>query len=374
VSDLKGRAASGGILLAADGTAGHVCPALALAAAYRSQRPGTRVVFLGTTSGFAHRLVPVRGFRFEVVRASPVHGVRGAAKLRAIAEMFAGARRVRAILAAHEIELVIGFGGYASAGGVLAAKRAGLRTAILECNAAPGLANRWLGRLVDRVYLGFAGAAAAFPPGRSRCLGVPVRPEIAALRGAARKAPHGRPTRLLIVGGSQGSPFLNRRVPDLIRDLSRRGLRLQVRHQTGEGDAESLRRTYERLGLAAGVDPYIDEMDAAYRWADLAIAAAGAGTLAELAVVGLPVLIVPLDGAARNHQVENARAFAAETGAWWVTESRWDGDSIAARLADLLRDPEALSELSHKMRRLADPDVADRMVTDCEANLLGPAR
>jgi UDP-N-acetylglucosamine--N-acetylmuramyl-(pentapeptide) pyrophosphoryl-undecaprenol N-acetylglucosamine transferase len=201
--------------------------------------------------------------------------------------------------------------------------------------------------------------------------GNPIRPAIAALAAEERKAPHSenRPLHLLVTGGSLGATFLNQRVPDLLQKVVDRGLSLEVRHQVGGFAVEHVRAAYARAKIAAVVSSYIDDMVEAYRWADLAIARAGAGTIAELAVSGLPALLVPLPNAPGNHQVANARAFTAIGGGWSVEEKDWRAEAPIDRLTNILRDETVWTAASRRARQFATPHATRTIVADCEALL-----
>jgi UDP-N-acetylglucosamine--N-acetylmuramyl-(pentapeptide) pyrophosphoryl-undecaprenol N-acetylglucosamine transferase len=345
------------VALAGGGTAGHVFPLLAVAAAYRVLRPDILLLFLGAEGGDECRLAAQAGLECVALPAAPLFGVGPLGQLRAAWRVLRAQRAARALLAARQIELVIGSGGYVSAAPLLAARRLGLATAIIEPNVAPGLTNRMLGKLVDRVYLGSSAAAAHFAAARRRVTGVPMRPGLTP-RPAAR--PPG-PPRVLVTGGSGGSGFLNRAVPALLAALRARVGALAIRHQSGSSDAEAVAAAYAALGLAAQVEPFIDDMAAAYAWADAAVAAAGAVTLAELAAVGLPALVVPLSTASEDHQTANARTFAAAGLGRWCAESDWDRDALVDWLASAL----------HRSPRdsVADDGAAAAIVSDCEALL-----
>lgn len=345
------------VALAGGGTAGHVFPLLAVAAAYRVLRPDVLLLFLGAEGGDECRLAAQAGLECVALPAAPLFGVGPLGQLRAAWRVLRAQRAARTLLAARQIDLVIGSGGYVSAAPLLAARRLGLATAIIEPNVAPGLTNRLLGRLVDRVYLGATAAQAHFAAARRRVTGVPVRPGLIA-RTTPR--PPG-PPRVLVTGGSGGSGFLNRAVPPLLAALGARGGALAVRHQSGGSDAEAVAAAYARLALPAQVEPFIDDMAAAYAWADVAIAAAGAVTLAELAAVGLPALVVPLSTASEDHQTANARAFAAAGLGRWCAESEWDRDALVEWLATALR--------AAPRAPLAADRAAAAIVSDCEALL-----
>jgi len=356
------------VVLAAGGTAGHVYPALAIADAYRRAVAPLEVLFFGTADGFEARLVPRSGFPFSVVRCSPMVGENLLGKARTVGNLGGAFLRARKLLRATRAELVIGLGGYPSVPVLLAARSLGLRTAIHECNAEAGLANKLLGRIVDRVYLGFEAAAAQFRSQGTLVIGNPVRPDVALLAEDKRSPPsRERPVRILVTGGSQGSAFLNRHAPALLRRLSDNGFTLEMRHQAGEDEVEAVRGAYERAGLRASVTSFVDDIASAYRWADFAITCAGAATLSELAIVALPALLVPLSSAARNHQVSNAATFASAAGSCWVNEEAWRPDALVPKIATLLRHQGLWLAASARLRQAAKPHAGRTLVADCEA-------
>lgn len=356
------------VALVAGGTAGHVYPALEVARAYRQRVPDADVLFIGTEGGFESRLVAAHGYRLELVPGAPLFGVGAAGKALALARLVTGTHRARQLLRSERIQLVLGFGGYSSAGTMVAARTLGLHTAIFEANALPGLTNRLVGRVVDRVYLGCAAALPAFASTKTLVTGVPVRAEMVDA-GIHREARPVTPFHILVSGGSLGSAFLNQQAAALLRCLTEQGVALEVRHQAGARDLEAVRNTYERAGLSAHVTAYDDQMADAYAWAHFAIACGGAGTLAELAASGLPALLVPLSGASEDHQEANARAFATLSGSLWVREKDWRPALLAAQIAELLTRPDDWAAATQRLRWLATDDAVSVIVADCEAVL-----
>jgi UDP-N-acetylglucosamine--N-acetylmuramyl-(pentapeptide) pyrophosphoryl-undecaprenol N-acetylglucosamine transferase len=352
------------VAIAAGGTAGHVHPALAVADAWRAAVPDLEVVFLGRAGGPEARLVPAAGHRLVPVPAAPLFGVGPWGRVRAAGMLVAGAARARGVLRAEGIGLVLGFGGHASAGAVLGAWSLGLPTAIHEANAVAGVANRLLARVADVVLLGFPEAAPGFPARKVRVVGTPVRAAVAGV--VAGRDGAGGALRVLVLGGSEGSPFLNARVPDLLLRLR---TPLEVRHVAGRFDPAPIAAAYAAAGIRATVVPYLDDVAGAYRTADVAVTCAGAGTLAELAATRLPALLVPLGSAALDHQSANARAFAAATGLPWVREEAWDPTALAARLAALVGER---GRAAARLGAAAAPDAARNVVEACQALL--PAR
>ena len=355
------------VVLVGGGTAGHVYPALAIANAYQQHVASIEVLFFGTGGGFEAKLVPRYGYPLLVVRSRPLMGESLLGKARTVGSLASAVLQARRMLIAAKADIVIGFGGYASVPTMLAARGLRVPTAIHECNAVAGLANKILARLVDRVYLGFEAAAGQFR-GRALVTGNPVRPDVYALAAQPHHPPSAkRPSRVLVTGGSQGSSFLNRQVPGLLSRLAAGGLALEVLHQCGEAGSESVRETYREAGVSAAVTPFVDDMAKAYQWADLAISCSGAATLAEVAIVGLPVLLVPLSTAAKNHQESNATAFAHVTGGCWLSEDTWRPDPLLGKITGLLRHRTVWQEASEGVRRFARPDASRMLVADCEA-------
>jgi UDP-N-acetylglucosamine--N-acetylmuramyl-(pentapeptide) pyrophosphoryl-undecaprenol N-acetylglucosamine transferase len=361
------------IALACGGTAGHVYPALAIAEAYARYGEDIQLLFLSTPDGFAQRLVPSAGHRLVMVQGAPWFGMNRRGKLRALRHLAVGVLQARQVLKTYGVRLAIGVGGYASAAAICAAKSLGISTVIHEANTVPGLTNSLLGRFVDRVYLGFAGAAQQFTQEREVVTGNPIRSRIASLSREPRRTPNieQQAIHILVTGGSLGAQFLNRYVPSLLKQVADYGVALEVRHQVGAFDPDVVYRSYGDSGIIAQVESYIDNMADAYRWADFAIARAGAGTLTELAVSGLPALLVPLPHAPGNHQVKNAEAFQEAGAGWRVQEEDWRTEVVAKSLATFFRDREAWIAASFGARRFTTPDAAQAIVADCEALMAG---
>lgn len=350
------------VVLAGGGTGGHVVPALALADAFRAR--GSAVLFVGTAQGYEARMVPKRGYAIELVSGSRLVGGGLGTKVRGLWNLVRGIQAARRILRRVKPALVIGVGGYASGAALLAARSLGIACAIHESNAVPGLTNKVLGRLVGRAYLGFEAARAAFAAHKALVCGNPVRSEIAAV-AAGRRWRGERPAHLLVVGGSQGSEFLNQQVPALAAALAARGVALEVRHQVGKLDPAPVQQAYRDAAIQASVEGFIDDMAAAYAWADLAVTRAGSGTVAELAAAALPALLVPFPHAAGDHQAANAAAFCAQGGGRWVRQGAWQRDELCAWAEPLLTQAEAWQRASQAAAAVALPQAAAAVVRDC---------
>lgn len=355
------------VLIAVGATAGHVYPALAIADAYRQTFPDLDVRFAGPFDRLAARVLAARGHVLEPVSASQLVNVGLGGKIAAAGRVVMGMAQARRLLREHGTRLVLGLGGYATGAILLAARTLGLRIAIHEANVVPGLANRLLAPFAHRIYLGFAATAPAFANRHQVVTGHPVRAEIAALAGAPRLAPaRERPARVLVLSSTRGERFFADRVPDLLAAVERRGIPVEALHQAGNVSVDEVADAYRRAGVKAKVAPYLDQMADAYRWADLVVTRAGAGTIAEIAAAGVPALLVPLADASGNHQAPNADAVAATGGAIVVREAGWQCDPLAAQVAALLGDA-AWTAAAAAARGLARPEAAACIVADCEA-------
>ena len=329
-------------MLVVGATAGHVYPALSVADELRRHPSPPRVLFVagGAEDGAGTRRL-LANEELEFVPASPIKRAGAGGLLRAARQTSRGFVKARRLLTLERAALVIGFGSYVSGGALLAARTLGIPTAIHEANAYPGLANRWLKHVVDRVYLGFAEATRFFPGASILVTGTPVRAAIAALASSERDGGSAR-ARVLVMSGSRGDDFLSREVPHVVAALARRGVGVEVRQTT----------------------PFVADMAPVYAQTDLAIVRGGAGTLAELAVVGIPAVIVPLGDAADDHQTANAREVAGGGAALSVAESSWSADTVSDWIASLLRDPQRWRAASAAARTLARPDAAARLAAD----------
>ena len=342
-------------MIAAGGTGGHIFPGIALAREIRSRRPDSDILFVGSRHGLETRLVPQAGFPLELVRVSGFAGKRSAAKLGAIAELPVGFFQARGLLARRRPRAVAGVGGYVSFPVVVAARSLGVPTLIHESNAFPGIANRLLNRIATRTAVGVAAANSHLArPGV--VTGTPVRTEFFQVPPIDPSAPT---RRLLVFGGSQGSRVLNRAMAEAAPLLARDGI--EVIHQTGEKEFESVRARSGALPPAWRLEPFLPRIHEELAWADLVLARAGSQTLAELAAAGRPAVLVPFGSATHGHQTENARAFEHAGAAVVIEEGALTGEALAAAVCGLIGSRERLVEMGRSARSFARPDAAERL-------------
>jgi UDP-N-acetylglucosamine--N-acetylmuramyl-(pentapeptide) pyrophosphoryl-undecaprenol N-acetylglucosamine transferase len=349
------------IVIMAGGTGGHVFPGLAVAAELRER--GHRVAWLGTPRGLENDAVPAAGVPLERIEISGLRGKGLMALIVAPTRLLRALWQALSILRRLRPAAVLGMGGFVSGPGGIAAWMLCIPVCIHEQNAVAGLTNRLLSRLARRVMLAFPDALPASH--KMRVTGNPVRRELNGLPVPEQRLQRADATlRLLVLGGSQGARRLNQTVPLALAQL-KQDLVFEVRHQSGGQGYEQVTAAYADAGIDARVDPFIDDMAAAYSWADLVICRAGALTVAELTAVGLGAVLVPFPYAVDDHQTANARWLSEQGGAVLLPESELQPDSLSALLLELGSDRNHLLHMARRSRGLAEPDAAARVADIC---------
>jgi UDP-N-acetylglucosamine--N-acetylmuramyl-(pentapeptide) pyrophosphoryl-undecaprenol N-acetylglucosamine transferase len=349
------------VLILAGGTGGHVFPGLAVAAQLRSL--GCEVIWLGVRRGVEASVVPRCGIEIHFVR---VGGLRRRGWLGwLLAPVRVGLATIECIRLIRRLrpDAVLGMGGFVSGPAGVAAWLLRRPLLVHEQNSIPGLTNRVLAPLANRVMEAFPGSF----PARVKPLytGNPVREEIARIPApAARMTERTGRLRLLVLGGSQGARTLNEVVPAALAALPDPSL-VEVRHQAGEKNLSSARASYTASHLDVQPVAFIDDMGGAYGWADLVVCRAGATTVAELAVAGAASVLVPFPFAVDDHQTKNARRLVESGAAVLVPEGEFNAGRLSRLLEEFLHARDRLLRMAEAARAIAVPDAAQRVARHC---------
>lgn len=348
------------VLLAAGGTGGHLFPAEALAVELARRNVPVELVTDERALAYAAH------FPARALHATPADTLRGrgaGAYARLGATLSRGVLRSVGVVRRAKPAVVVGFGGYPTFPPLVAAKLLGVPVVLHEQNAVMGRANRALAKLATAIATGFP-SVAGLPEGRtSTHVGNPVRPQVVAASDVPYTAPaDGMTVRLLVFGGSQGARIMSEVVPAAIALLNpdTRG-RIHVVQQARPEDLEGVRAAYKAAGVEAELASFFSDMPAHMALAQLVIARAGASTVAELAVIGRPSILVPLPHALDNDQLANANALALAGGAVVTAQDRFTPQSLAEDLAQKLANPEILAASAAAARRVGAPDAASRL-------------
>jgi UDP-N-acetylglucosamine--N-acetylmuramyl-(pentapeptide) pyrophosphoryl-undecaprenol N-acetylglucosamine transferase len=275
-------------------------------------------------------------------------------------------RAARKFFGAHPPQAALAMGGFTSAPPVLAARRSGAITFLHESNTIPGRANRWLSRVVQVAFVGFPSAATRLRSRNVVITGTPVRPQFRPNEAGQARARLGlEPTRpvVLVMGGSQGASGINQLVVRALPGLAKSASDWQWLHLTGTADEPTVSQAYAALNVTSVVRPFLAEMDLALGAASAAVSRAGASSLAELAAMRLPALLVPYPSATDNHQLFNARAFE-ETGAARVLEQRAaTPETFVNSLREIMQDTAARERMRSALAQWHAPHAAEEIAS-----------
>ena len=347
-------------VLATGGTGGHLFPAQALAERLLAAGAAVRLATDRRADAFAASVPGVEVDRIWAGRigGGPLHSACG------MAETAVGVLQARRLLRRLDPDAVVGFGGYPSVPTMLAAVQLGYPAAIHEQNAVLGRANRMLAKRVKAIATGFADTVGLRPAERIRAVhtGNPVRPAIRAADSAYRSPEPNRPIELLVLGGSQGARIFADVVPSALLALPP-ALRaaLRVSQQARPEDLERVTAQLRDAGVMADVQSFFTDVPQRLARAQLVICRAGASTVAELAAVGRPALLVPYPHATDDHQMANARAFAEAGAGWVLPQPAFSAPMLTNLLAERLTDATALALAAARARGFARDDAAERL-------------
>lgn len=354
------------LLVAGGGTGGHILAGVAIADEWkRALQAGGRwtpeVLFVGAEQGLEARLVPKHGYALRLLRIGALNRVSLKTRIQTALQLPLSFVRALMILCSYRPHAVIGVGGYASGPVVLLARLLapvfGIRTAIIEQNSVAGFTNRVLGKWVHRVFCAFEAGTRNFPPDRVLVTGNPIRSTLKRLPPAT-----GEPFTLFVFGGSQGAIGINTMILESLPHLKAENIR--IIHQTGVKDYERVKTAYEREGVLARVEKFIDDMGSCYAEASLVVCRAGSSSMSEIASVGRAAIFIPLPTAADNHQEVNARIFEKSDAALVVAQASMTGAQFAGFLLDLKRHPEKIRAMESKVQGFYRSDSAAKIVED----------
>ena len=325
------------VIIAGGGTGGHLFPGVAVAEEFLKRDGTSRILFIGTKRGVEAAILPELGFELVTLDVAGIKGKGLWGTVKALTKIPQSLGRSFGIIRDFGPDILIGVGGYASGPAVLAAHWMGVKTAVMEQNALPGITNKLLGRFVDRVFVTFEETKRAFPEGKVLVTGNPVRAGF--LRSMEEgEEKNGRFT-ILVFGGSQGAHRINMIFLETLKALRMDRARTRVIHQTGGTDFEAVKQAYGELGMEVDVRPFIQDMPQVFRSADLLVCRAGATSIAEITASGKAAILIPFPYAVHDHQTKNAEVLARAGAAILAAEKDLTAEGLARTIEDLCSDP-----------------------------------
>ncbi len=360
------------IVIACGGTGGHLFPGIAVAEELQ-KRGHECLVLISRKEIDALASFGYDHLRFEKLDAIGMPRLLSPKMLPFMIGFWKTLRRCRKMLREFKADAVLGMGGFTSLPPVWAGKRLGARTFVHDSNSIPGKANRLTSRFADCVFLGIGECAAFFPNRRTEVTGTPIRSSL--LKPVAREeaeaffgfesSPDAKT--LFVTGGSQGARGINRGVSGAVGELKKRvGAKLRIIHLAGREDAELVAKAYAAEGVAFSAPPFCKRMECAYAIADLVVSRSGASSLTELAMFGMPSVLVPYPYAAEDHQTRNAETFTRRDAAIMLREADITPAGFGKLLGDLLADDAARARIGAAAKNLATPRAAENIAAFIE--------
>jgi UDP-N-acetylglucosamine--N-acetylmuramyl-(pentapeptide) pyrophosphoryl-undecaprenol N-acetylglucosamine transferase len=351
------------VIIAGGGTGGHLFPGIAIAEEFLKRDQSNSILFIGTERGLEKRILGNLGFKLITLE---VEGIKGKGLMKAInASLKIPVGLVQSYRLIREFcpDIVIGVGGYSSGPAVMAAHFMGIKTAVAEQNALPGITNRILGKFVDRIFITFSETKKWFPGNKAIISGNPVRASFFA--GVQESKRCADSFILLIFGGSQGAHSINMAVLNALPYLKGMEAKLKIIHQTGSTDVDTVSEAYRSHRIDAEVLPFITDMARAYRNADLLICRAGATSIAEVTACGKAAILIPFPYAANDHQTKNAEALVKAGAAVLMKEADLDGKKLAEVIVYFYNHRELISGIEVKSASLGNKKAASDIVDIC---------
>ncbi|MDD4802023.1 MAG: undecaprenyldiphospho-muramoylpentapeptide beta-N-acetylglucosaminyltransferase [Syntrophomonas sp.] len=358
------------IIITGGGTGGHIYPALAIASEIKRRNPAAELLYVGTERGLESKIVPPTGISFKTIEIRGIDRTSMLKASRALIKFPFSFFQARDIIKDYKPDIIVGTGGYVSYPVVLAGTFMDIRTVIHEQNAIPGLANRNLSRRVDRVLLTFEEARKYLDAKNIKVTGLPVRTEILAIDRKKAKSENKNSGRfeLLAFGGSLGATSINQALLQLVERYRNDNIGITwIAGQAGYEDMKfELARIIDVKSIRCTVNllPYMYNIEEAMAVADLAVCRAGASTVCELQVLGLPAILVPYPYAAENHQEKNARALVDKNAAFMIIDEFLDGDFLYKKIEELRNMEQKLQEMGHNMKKEAKPNALNDIVDE----------
>ncbi|MBM7070984.1 undecaprenyldiphospho-muramoylpentapeptide beta-N-acetylglucosaminyltransferase [Shewanella sp. 202IG2-18] len=349
------------LLVMAGGTGGHVFPALAVAKVLSSE--GWEILWLGTRERMEAQVVPKHGFNIEFIDIQGVRGNGIVRKLMAPIKIIRSISQAKTVIDSFKPDVVLGMGGFASGPGGVAAKLSGIPLVLHEQNAIPGMTNKLLSRIATKVLCAFEGTFNKQV--KAQVVGNPIRQE---LIEEYEQSSDSNALKVLVVGGSLGAKVFNDLMPTVVANLSANQA-ITVWHQVGRNNLDAVNQAYTKQNQqdVVQVAEFIDDMQAAYRWADVVLCRSGALTVSELAAMGKPSLLVPYPHAVDDHQTLNAQVLVEAGAALLLPQPIATVDLLVEKLTTLAQDRKELTRMGQQARKVAILDAAEIVADVCSS-------
>ncbi|MBQ9313835.1 MAG: undecaprenyldiphospho-muramoylpentapeptide beta-N-acetylglucosaminyltransferase [Clostridia bacterium] len=346
------------ILIAAGGTGGHINPGIAIGKMLSAK--GNQVKFVGTNIGMEKDLVPKAGFELEMVHSEGLHRGLSLKNIKTMMTLNQGVVDCKALIKKEKPDLVIGTGGYVTAPLMIAGLKLKVPTMIHESNALPGKTTIWLSKSVDVVALGFEDAKRHIPNAKNAVFtGNPTSMNIAISKDEMKKKLGINGKLLLVFGGSQGAKKINDTMVELINDNKLTGY--EVIYATGNSNYDEVVSNVKIKNKNIKIEKYIYNMNEVMKAADLVVCRSGALTVTEIAIVGVPSILIPFPYAAENHQFYNAKTLEDVGAGIVIEEKNLTKDILEEKINEVMKNDRKINEMSNNAKKIGDNQALERI-------------
>lgn len=352
------------VVIAGGGTGGHLYPGIALARALQKSDANMEISFIGTERGIESKVLPKEGFPLKTIHSAGLLGKKGSGRIKSLMKLPLGIFQAMSYLAKPRASLVVGVGGYVSGPAVLAAWILRIPTLIHEQNSYPGMTNRMLGKIVNKIAISFEESKSFFPEKKVTWTGNMIREEFSQEQESNR-VDESKKFTLLILGGSQGAHSINMAMIDALPHLQSERENLHIVHQTGEQDCDHMQRQYEESEFSADARAFIYDMADQVRQADLILCRAGATTIAEITACGKAAILVPFPFAADNHQEKNAQVLETGGAGEMILDRDLNGERLSQSILNAMQNPEQLQKTAEHSYRLGNRAATENVKQLC---------
>lgn len=351
------------ILIAAGGTGGHINPGIAIGNMLKNR--GDSVKFIGTEKGLEKDLVPKAGFELEFIHATGLYRGLSLKNLKAIMDLKKGINECKKIIEREKPDLVIGTGGYVTAPLMIAGLKKRIPTMIHESNALPGKTTIWLSKKIDLIALGFEKAKQRVPKAKNAIFtGNPTKLDVSLKKEDMKNKLGINGKMILVFGGSQGAKKINDTMIEIINENKQLGY--QVIYATGPKNYDEVISKLKVENKNFKIEKYIYNMPEVMASADLVICRSGALTVTEVAIIGVPSIMIPFPYAAENHQYYNAKTLADEGAGIIIEEKDLTKDVLEKAINGIINDDNKLKEMSQNAKKIGDNKALERIVKEIE--------
>ncbi len=363
------------ILLSGGGTGGHVYPALAIAQAFKDKYPDAEIAFVGSPRGIENKLIPQTGYSLYKIDIMGISRKLTLKNLKVAAKILKSKGQAKKLLKEFKPDIVIGTGGYASWPAVSQAAKMGIPTAIVEQDAYPGIATRQLAKCADRIFISFE-KTKEYIEGKTKkgskiiLSGNPLRKNFSTVKKDVARAKLGiNKPYILSLGGSLGALTINKCMLQVFHDFSSKNNVCHM-HACGSRDYKEIRARFDTMGLDKAknivLQEYIYDMPERMAAADVVINRSGAITLAELAMLGKPCILIPSPNVTADHQYKNAKVLADAGAAVLIREDELTAERLCKEIEGIIFSPEKQKKMSENISRFAHPDSLEMIISECE--------